>query len=1032
MASVKKLMIVWLIFCFLTAFSFNGELDNQLALLIQEHKLHLSLVPDLHPSEENPDLAALGGLLFFSPDLSIDGSVSCASCHHPEKAGADGIALPIGIGGGVSTNIGQDRLTAARAANPALALNGQIPRNTPTVMNSSLYQQRMFWDGRVQYVSNRSKPGERHIQAGVYGAGQYNPSNYLNSNLLQTQARMPLSSAFEMKGGMDTNKNNHEVEQAILHNLQSSAEWCEWFFKAYRGKDCDHNITLDHLTQALAEFQATLVLTNSPFTRYVKGDEKALTKRQKLGAISFLTGIEKGGAGCVSCHSGKHFTNEGFYNINIPASGSGANGNGWDFGRNNVDKNAAKFSFRVPSLLNVALTAPYFHNGVAVTLEDAVKHHLTDSDLVRKSQMILVDGVHYSVINTVIHEAFNAEKDVLSLLPRTLSEKEIGNLAAFLESLTDPCLLDPTCYGKFIRPIIETPRPQVSLRDVPDKLIQRIMPDRPATQPDVRCHLPVPEVLEGQQPGLYFTQHNSDLGINHARKLGLIKDGWLVDVMNYSGVAVMDVNYDCLDDIIFDAGSNGFIFYLQDPKGQFNKQELPYSALVGDLNPLIMDLDGDYRFDLFVGNLGEGHASFIFDFQRSESDRLTMQSLPGPVINASIADLNNNGYMDVAFAFWRSFNSVKQPHIWFNDGKGNLKPEDGYLSLRQSERQVGGNDYVLRMAPAAIGAPDLTFTPNFVDIDKDGDQDLLLAADFLRSQVLKNNRGKFEDITDKDVINDSNGMGAAIGDFHGTGHMDWFVTSIVDQSFKWIDGHKLYVNQGEGIFSQQAVPNKDNEWSWGACAADFNNDGYQDIFYISGYAEKMETATYESDEQERASDIYLAHLRKLANSTPTLLISDRQGNFADESARYGFNEPVDGRGIGCFDYQQDGDIDIVVSRLEGKPMLFKNHLDGMKNWLAIRLIGLPGNTEALGTKVTLYTSQGMQYREVRFENNYISRNPSQLHFGLANLDKIDKLVFELPLPNKKHIVIDHLPINQLHIIKVADLLRRDGTYAHRE
>ncbi|MDH5563113.1 MAG: FG-GAP-like repeat-containing protein [Nitrospirota bacterium] len=1025
---MKKLLIVCLTFCFLTAFTINRDLDNQLALLIQENKLHLSPIADLYPSEDNPELAALGGALFFSPDLSIDGSVSCASCHHPEKAGADGIALPIGIGGGASTNIGQDRLATARATNPDLALNGQIPRNSPTVMNSSFYQQRIFWDGRVQYVSNQLNPGERHIQAGIYGAGQYNPSNYSHHNLLQTQARMPLSSAFEMKGGLQPNKNNHEIEQAILHFLQSSPEWCKQFAQAYGGEDCHHNITLDHLTQALAEFQATMVLTNSPFDRYVKGDEKALTSEHKLGAISFLTGIENGGAGCVNCHSGRHFTNEHFYNINIPASGSGANGNGWDFGRNNVDKNAARFSFRVPSLLNVALTAPYFHNGVALTLEDAIKYHVTDPDLVRKSVGIPVNGVDFSDINPVIHDAFNGDPDVVKLLPRKLSNREIVHLVAFMESLTDPCLLDQTCYGKFIRPIIETPRPEVTLRDIPARFIQRDMQQGPATQPDVRCKMPLTKGADDPQARFYFTQHNSDLGINHVRELGLIKKGWLVDVMNYSGVAVMDVNYDCLDDIIFDAGSHGFIFYLQDSSGRLNKQTLSYSASVGDLNPLIMDLDGDYRFDLFVGNLGEGHASFVFDFLLGADDRLNMQALHGPVINASIADINANGYMDVAFAFWRSFNSVKQPHIWFNDAKGNLTPEDGYLSLRQSERNVDGGDYVLRMSPRWLGAPDLTLTPNFVDMDNDGDPDLLLAADFLRSQVLKNDIGKFEDITDKNVINDSNGMGVAIGDFHNNGRLDWFVTSIVDQSLKWVDGHKLYVNQGKGVFSQQAVPNKGNEWSWGACAADFNNDGYQDIFYISGYAENRKTAVYESKEQESASEMWFKFLTKFSNSSPTLLINDTKGNFTDQSARYGFTAPLDGRGIGCFDYQQDGDIDIVVNPLEGMPVLFKNHLDGMKNWLAIRLIGLPGNTEALGTKVTLYTSLGKQYREVRFENNYISRNPAQLHFGLGDLDKIEKLVIELPLPNKKHIVIDELPINQLHILRVGDLLRMDSTY----
>ena len=115
---------------------------------------------------------------------------------------------------------------------------------------------------------------------------------------------------------------------------------------------------------------------------------------------------------------------------------------------------------------------------------------------------------------------------------------------------------------------------------------------------------------------------------------------------------------------------------------------------------------------------------------------------------------------------------------------------------------------------------------------------------------------------------------------------------------------------------------------------------------------------------------------------------------------------MDGRGIACFDYEQDGDIDIIINPVEGSVRLYKNQFNGEKNRLAVRLVGLSGNTEAFGAKVTLYTSAGKQYREVRFENNYLSRSPSQLHFDLGKETQVEKLQVELAEPE----------ISQLYIV----------------
>ena len=1008
---------LWLIIACLAVAGCESEktLDRKLSRLISEHGLDGNFQPDI--SVQSQPLAELGGLLFFSPDLSINGAVSCASCHHPDKGGADGLPLPVGVVGVDAGHIGQARLEAARSANPAVPVHGLIPRNSPTVINAALYRQTLFWDGRIHYREVPGKPGERTIQAGVFGPGQSNPSNYLQQNLLQTQARMPMSSTFEMKGGLRPNSNNHEIEQDILHFLQSQARWCSEFAKVFGDKPCNELITLNHLTQALAEFQASLILTDSPFERYIRGDRKALDKQQKKGAIAFLTAKENGGAGCIACHSGKTFSSERFYNINIPPSGRGANESGWDLGHNNVDKSAARFSFRVPNLLNIAETAPYFHNGIALTLEDAIRHKQTAGDADKPAYIIEMDDIDYAAVKASIQQGFD-NGPAKALLPERLDDNEISRLAAFLRSLTDDCLLDKKCTASLTREVIESRRQKTAQRTAGPENLRSM---QAAAKPELNCRRQPPA---NKEPGLfYFTRHGQDLGLTHERRIGLIKKGWLIDVVNYASVSAVDLNNNCLDDLVFDAGGT-FVWYQQQADGHFKRHAVDYQPQPGAVSPLVMDLDGDYRQDLFVGNYGQGSAVFVFDFLNRSDDVVEMRALTGPVINASAGDINNDGHQDVVFAMWRSFHSLKQPHVWLNDGAGNLTADNGYIALRQHERMMGGNEKVKRVTPQSAGSSDLTFTPNLVDIDDDGDQDLLLAADFFRSQVLENRNGRLVDITNKAVINDSNGMGAAIADFNGDGLPDWFVTSIVDKRIPMIDGHKLYMNQGGGAFSREPVVNKAEEWSWGACAGDFNNDGHLDIFYISGYAEAMKSASYQSADQKEATDKFLQNLRMFSGAMPTLLINDGEGNFTDRSQEFGLTESFDGRGVACFDYQQDGDLDIVATALEGPPVLYRNHLDGARNWLAVRLQGPPGNSEAFGSKVTLYSGDKRQHRQLRFENNFASRNPAQLHFGLGDRQAVDKLVIELPPPLNKTVVIENPAINRLHVYDIESLLER--------
>ena len=1029
MITRKSAMIV-LVFALLAACSKDKaqhqELDAQLRQLIESHELNQAFQPDHVPSKDTPELADLGGDLFFSPDLSLDGKVACVSCHHHDAGGADNTSLPVGLGGRHAGNFGDDRVAAARERFGDNVYHGLIPRNSPTVFNASLYRENLFWDGRAEYVTEAD--GETHIKLG-FDVVNISPTVYERTSLLQAQARMPLSSPFEMKGGLHTEKNNVEIENTIIEFLRSSPVWCDKFNRAFGQENCRESLTLDNLTLALAEFQATLVFTDSPFQRYIDGDTRAITLEAKKGASLFLTPLEEGGMGCVACHSGKIFSDEKFHNIGIYASGVGANENGWDFGRRNVDRSAQRFQFKTQSLLNTAKRAPYFHNGSALTLQEAVMFHVQNDARDKAKNIIRVPGINYENINSMIEGELRAphNRETYERLPQNMSKKQLGQILDFLESLTDDCLKDPDCIGQIDREMIETERPE---EEKPDTVYssnkkRHIDPDT-VKAPVFDCQ-PAGDLpgQENKQGRFYFTSHDEDVGLEHERKIGLVRPGWLVDIINHGGMSVMDVTGNCLDDVIFDAGENGLVFYQQTKAGRFEKKEIPLAGHEGAITPLIMDLDGNYKYDLFVGNDGRGRAFIAFDFL-GEPELMYFNNLSGPVINAALGDISGNGYMDMAIAFWRSYKSLLQDNIWINDGHGNLSPQKGAFALRESDHHASdiGGEYVRGKDEIPFKIGDVTFTPNFADIDLDGSQDLLLVADFVRSQALRNDNGTFTDITRRDVIDESNGMGVAIGDFNNNGLLDWYVTSINHEN-RDIGGNRLYINKGDGRF-EKAAPDSgatvyENAWSWGACAADFNNNGYLDIFYVNGYGEPLKTAEFETEAQEAANRQYLEAQKRYRNSMPIMLINDKQGGFVNMSEELGFDEPFDGRGVACFDFEQDGDIDILVSPVEGKPRLYRNQLNGSRNWIAFRLVGLPGNTEAFGTKVHLYTEKGVQYREVRFENNYISRNPAQLHFGLGDLEAVKKVVIQYPPPNAREVTLQAPDINTRHIIYQADV-----------
>ncbi|WP_422466767.1 cytochrome c peroxidase [Endozoicomonas sp. ALC013] len=1014
--------------------------DASIGKLLRSHQITGTPEPDTPVEPFTSPVVKLGKKLFFSPDLSLSGAVSCASCHHPQTAGGDGLALPVGVIVNDHRLFGQKRLDALKGLYPDQYEELLIPRNSPTVFNASLYRENLFWDGRLQYLQEAlPDAGMASPSCGVGGNGRLvrlgngysnlRPECYEEKNLLQAQARLPMVSPFEMKGLKDAHYNHHELYEIIIQRLQSNPQWCSIFRQAFAESEaatCQEMIHIDRVTEALSRFQGHLVFIDNAFFRYVKG-KGDLTPLEKEGLKLFFTPVVRNGAGagagCAGCHSGNHLSDERFYNIGVAPYGRGANGRGLDYGRKNFNFRQMPYSFRTPSLLNVALTGPYFHNGSAGSLYQVIEAHTLHWQFQQMDDRKNKPSIAQTIRNTA------KQGPGYLRLPYHLKPSQIEALIAFLNTLTDSCVNKRQCIDYLV-----DRQPIITEQDKADDVKQSALPLVPA--PDLsgeRVAVPPPPVhgcgrnatdmKSVDAVTTPLTNITRSSGLDHRRVIGLIKPGWIMDIVNWSGVSAFDIDNDCLDDLIFNDNQGNVIVYYQQPSGGFRKEMLPLEKIntTGAITPLVADIDGDYKADLFLGNSGSYFPQIIFNMVEAPSS-MVLSNVQGPTLNASFGDLDQDGHLDMVMAFWRSYKSARQPQVWRNHGYRNLRPEGiAYPGLRGSYGELLHGDGVIHQQHdlPLFGDSDFTFTPNMVDFDNNGVPDVLLTADFFTSQLWQSTSEGLQDITDINVINGSFGMGAAIADFDNDGDMDWFESSIYSsERNRKYTGNRLYENIGN--FNVREATEKTGlqkgGWGWGSCAADFNNDGLLDIFHATGYGALPETAVFNSGLEKQQNLQFLQSHEAFNNARPRLFINQGGMTFSEESAAWGLTEVNDGRGIVCFDYQQDGDIDIVISNWEGRPTFYRNNNTENNDWLSVKLVGLPGNTEALGAKLYLHTDQGVQYRELRFENNYVSANPRQSHFGLGRDRSIDKLVIEWPAPDRESTIITTPDKNQRLVI----------------
>lgn len=331
--------------------------DNQLASLINNN----GLAKLTGPATETESLVTLGEALFSEIDLSGNKNISCLSCHDTSHGTVDSLPFSIGTG---AQGVGSARRQ----------INGEsLPtaRNAPALYNLGRVNQiRSFLDGRVSFTN-------RVVTSSVTEISGSNPSradirNVL-TNVYDVQPLFPLLSVTEMLG-QNNDLAAHTTEVAVWQSiltdrLLTKPSYVAMFTQAYPAT-LNTQLNPGHIGRAIGAFMKTRFQSiNSPFDRYLAGELGALTNGQKRGMILFYTRGQ-----CVRCHSGSNFTDLAFHSSGVPQIGTSPFVD--DLGRaGETGATADRYKFKTPSLRNIALTAPYMHDGAFETLEAVVNHY---------------------------------------------------------------------------------------------------------------------------------------------------------------------------------------------------------------------------------------------------------------------------------------------------------------------------------------------------------------------------------------------------------------------------------------------------------------------------------------------------------------------------------------------------------------------------------------------------------------------------------------------------------------------------------
>ena len=454
-------------------------------------------------------------------------------------------------------------------------------------------------------------------------------------------------------------------------------------------------------------------------------------------------------------------------------------------------------------------------------------------------------------------------------------------------------------------------------------------------------------------------------------RAGLTRTGWA------SAVTVGDYDNDGFDDLFITYyGRN--VLYHNNGDGTFTDVTAA-SGLVQDAvrygsGCTWVDYDRDGRLDLFV-------ATYL---------NTTLEKLPKPGENKDCR--------------WKN--------VPVNCGPRGLPP--GSVQLF---RNLGGGKFadVSRESGVAAASGAYPMTAVAADFDNDGWPDIYVACDSTPSWLFRNQHdGTFREeglergaALSEDGMEQA-GMGIGLGDFDLDGNLDIFKTHFSD------DTNVLYRNDGKGYFDdvtiRAGIGVETRYIGWGAGMLDLDNDGHPDLFLVTG-------SVYPEVERQLPTYPY---------RTPRLVFRNLGGGRFEElieEAGSGVAATHSSRGCAFGDFDNDGDVDVLVMNMNEPPSLLRNDVTGTGGWLKVLLEGVKSNRSAIGARVIARYDGRIQAQEVTAQSSFYSADDRRLHFGLGAATTVDLTV---RWPNGATEAIARVEANQLVVIREgAGIVRRE-------
>jgi enediyne biosynthesis protein E4 len=581
-------------------------------------------------------------------------------------------------------------------------------------------------------------------------------------------------------------------------------------------------------------------------------------------------------------------------------------------------------------------------------------------------------------------------------------------------------------------------------------------------------------ISPSQDPPLFTLLSGNETGITFENTL---TEGLNTNILMYEyfynggGVAVGDLNGDGLDDIYFTGNMVPNALYLN--KGNMQFEDITQQAgVAGRQGPwttgvTMADVNGDGLLDIYVCSSGslppdkrrnqlfinQGPNAEGIPFFLDEAAKYGIDS-DATSTHAVFFDFDNDGDLDL---FLLNHNPKSLPVLDESITAELLKIPD--TAGPQLFRNDGGAfTEITRQAGIQQSALSYGLGAGVADINGDGFMDIYISNDYTAPDFLyiNNGDGTFTDIIQEAMGHISNfSMGNDIVDINNDGLLDIFTLDMLPEGnerqkllmapdnyekfeFNLRVGfhyqymrNMLHLNHGNGKFSEigQLAGISNTDWSWAALFADFDNDGWKDLYITNGYHRdytNMDFLKYMSDYLKNNQGLRRENVLDLVYQMPSSNVVNyafrNSGGFMfdDRTALWGLNQVANSSGAAYADLDNDGDLDLIVNNVSHPAFIYRNDANLLteNNHLKIQLAGTRQNTKGVGAKISAYHGDSKQLLQQMPSRGYQSSVSPTLHLGLGKAHKIDSLSVEWPGGNTQ--TLYEIPVNQTLNLSEAD------------